>query len=462
MLKNRSVTTTNPGTGSKIPVITPDPTPTPEFSPIGQMKSNISQYVSQKKPSQMASIVSVIKSQTIQSGKPTASSISENGKAMVEANNQFAIDYYSQLANDYGSTDKNIFFSPWSISSAFALTYEGARGETAEEIQSVFHFPTTDATRRDGYSELISGLNIGRTGYTLYTANALWAEKTYPFLPDYISIANRYYDAETTNLDLGNNSEGSRQIINQWVEEKTKNKIKDLIHEGGIDLYTVLVITNAIYFKGTWVKQFDTEKTVEEDFVLDSGATVKVPMMQRTDEDAIFGYAETDTFQVLRMPYVHKKGDALSMLVLLPKDNPLEALETSLTAEGIADLNQKLSDKRVFVYFPRFALDTGYQLSGTLSDMGMPRAFIWGNADFSGMDGTRSLFIDEVFHKAFVEVNEEGTEAAAATAGTIAMGGEILPEPIPVFRADHPFLFLIQDDDTGNILFMGRVVNPAG
>jgi len=462
MHKNRSVTTINPGTGSKIPIILPGPISTPVFSSPEQINSNFFQNLSRKKPPQMPSIVSEIKSEPIQPWKPHASTISENGKAMVEANNQFAIDYYTHMVNEQGYADENIFFSPWSISSALAITYEGARGTTAEEIRSVFHFPVADDTRREGYSELISVLNTKRTGYTLYTANALWAEKTYPFLSEYISTADQYYDAETTNLDFINMPEESRQIINSWVEEKTNNRIKDLIPPGAIHRLTRLVITNAIYFKGTWVNQFAGEKTVDADFLTGSGTTVTVPMMVQTDADALYGYAETDTLQVLRMPYVHKNGDALSMLVLLPKGNTLEALETSLTAEKIADLNQALTDKRVFVYFPRFRLDTGYQLSGALSDMGMPGAFILGDADFSGMDGSRDLFIDDVFHKAFVEVNEEGTEAAAATAVTIAMGAEILLEPIPVFRADHPFLFLIQDDDTGNILFMGRMVNPAG
>ncbi len=403
------------------------------------------------------SLPAITKPEKNQTEKPSVISVSENAKAVVQANNQFGIDFFSRLASDPAQEGKNIFFSPWSISSALAITYEGARNTTADEIRSVFHFPASYDTLRKGYLELSNGLNSGNSGVTLNTANALWAEKTYPFLQDYINTADQYYGAEATNLDFVTKPEESRQIINRWVEEKTQNRIKDLIPEGGIDPSTVLAITNAIYFKGTWVKQFDTAKTVEEDFVLDSGATVKVPMMVRNDGEAEYWYMENDDLQVLGMPYTHTKGNGLSMLVLLPKGNDLEAVESSLSAQRVAELNQALTYQRVMVSFPKFKMETTYDLAGMLSDMGMPNAFQ--DVDFSGMDGTRNLFIDEVYHKAFVEVNEEGTEAAAATA--VVVNRSDAPR-VSVFRADHPFLFLIQDNDTGNILFMGRVMNPAG
>ena len=207
------------------------------------------------------------------------------------------------------------------------------------------------------------------------------------------------------------------------------------------------------------MKQFDAAKTIEDTFILDDGTTIKVPMMVRTDEDAEYWYTETDDLQVLGMPYSHKKGNRLSMLVLLPKENDLEAVEASLSAQSLASLNQSLTYQRVKVSFPRFKMETTYNLVDILSDMGMPTAF--NGADLSGMDGTMSLFIDEVYHKAFVDVNEEGTEAAAATA--VVVNRAMAPgDQVPVFHADHPFLFLIQDNDTGNILFMGRMMNPAG
>lgn len=416
------------------------------------------QYSLKDRPAQKPSISEIISSRTNRTVKQPAGPLSENVKAVVQANNQFAFDVYSCLAGDSGESGGNIFFSPWSISSSFALTYEGARGNTADEIRGVFHFPSSLDTLRKGYLELSHSLNGGDSGFTLNTANALWAEKTYSFLPDYVSNANRYYGAKTTNLDFVNNPDRSRNTINSWVEEKTKHKITDLIPEGGIDPSTVLVITNAIYFKGTWLKQFDPDKTTEEDFVLGDGTTLRVPMMTRTDKDAEYWYAETENLQVLGMPYAHNKGKGLSMLVLLPKGNDLESIETSLSAWKIEELNQALTYQRVMVSFPRFKMETTYCLSDTLSEMGMPSAFR--DADFSGMDGSRNLFIDEAYHKAYIDVNEEGTEAAAATA--VVMNRSLAPgEPVPVFRADHPFMFLIKDNDTGNILFMGRMANPG-
>ena len=389
-------------------------------------------------------------------------SVSDSSEKVVEANNRFAIDLYQQLVSDPDQTGENIFFSPWSISSALAITYEGARGTTAEEIQSVFHFPADTATRRTGFSELAGGLNRGGAGYALHTANALWAEESYPLLPSYITTARNSYSAYVTNLDFINNPEPSRQTINQWVADQTGDTIQDLLPEGSIHPLIRLVITNAIYFKGTWDKQFSEENTVEEDFRVSASQTVRVPMMRRTDANAKYWYTETDTLQVLGMPYAHKDGKELSMLVILPRDDNLVAAEQSLTAGQVSELQQALACRQVKVYFPKFRLETEYRLSDTLIQMGMPTAFGYGETDFSGMDGTKALFIDNVFHKAYVDVNEEGTEAAAATAATMMMGMEISYEPVPVFRADHPFIFLIQDSDTGNILFMGRVVNPDG
>jgi serpin B len=294
----------------------------------------------------------------------------------------------------------------------------------------------------------------------------LWAEKTYAFLPGYVSTAETYYDAPVTNLDFITSPEDSRITINDWVEDRTEQKIQDLLPPGSIDASTRLVITNAVYFKGTWVKQFDAGETHEADFVITPGVpsmatTTRVPMMQRTDPDAEFGYAETDLFQALQMPYAHESGKQLSMLVLLPKDTTLAAVEESLDSLDLSSLRDSFSTGRVDVYFPKFRLETTYSLTGTLADMGMPTAFT-DAADFSGMDGTSDLSISDVVHKAFVDVNEEGTEAAAATGVIIGATGFLPADPIPVFRADHPFLFLIVDDETGTILFMGRVINPNG
>jgi serpin B len=384
---------------------------------------------------------------------------SDAGKNVVEANNRFTFELYSNLDKDTGNSGKNIFFSPFSISTALALVYEGARGSTADQIQSVFHFPTDNASRRSEYSAVLAGLNEGNSGYTLSTANALWAEKTYSFLPEYTRVAKVYYDADTKNLDFVHQPEQSRNTINKWVADQTNDKIKDLLPAGSIDAATRLVITNAIYFKGMWVKQFEKDQTKDAPFTVAQGRSVTVRMMQRTDEDAIYNYMETSSMQVLEMPYTSKGGKALSMLVILPKGESLNSVETSLAGSGLSDLKSKLTSQRVMVYFPKFKIETQYSLSKNLQSMGMPIAFS-GNADFSGMDGTKDLAISDVVHKAFIDVNEEGTEAAAATGAVISLKAIADVNPVPVFRADHPFLFFIVDDDTGNILFMGRVTNP--
>ncbi|MFY9800630.1 MAG: serpin family protein [Methanoregula sp.] len=386
--------------------------------------------------------------------------VSGNEKNIADANNRFATDLYLQLAQDQDNAGKNIFFSPFSISTALAITYEGARGTTADEIQSVFHFPANDSERRQGFTGIITGINSGDASYTLRTANALWAEKTYPFLTDYTDTADRWYSAKTTNLDFINKPEDSRVRINQWVEEKTNNRIKDLIPAGAIDPMVRLVITNAVYFKGTWIKQFDINKTVDADFRVTSNKTTRVPMMERTDEGAIFRYADTADLQVLEMPYEHTSGKQLSMIVLLPKVNNLSSAERALDPKALPLITGKFQSQRVKVWFPKFKMETEYRLPESLTALGMPTAFSPA-ADFSGMDGTKNLFISDVIHKAFVDVNEEGTEAAAATAVIMKYSAAAPENPIPEFRADHPFLFLIQDDETGTVLFIGRVVNPA-
>jgi len=390
----------------------------------------------------------------------TVPATSETGKKVVEANNRFALDLYSVLTAE--NPNGNLFFSPWSISSALAITYEGARGSTADEIRSVLYFPEDNSTRRAGYKEITDGLFGGSSGYALENANALWAEQTYSFLPSYLATTSEYYSAHVTNLDFINSPEESRKTINQWVEGKTRNRIQDLLPPGSIDSATTLVITNAIYFKGTWASQFKKENTADADFMVTPSTTVRVPMMKRTDAEAKYWYTETDTLQVLGMPYAHQNGRELAMLVILPKDQELGAAERSLDAGKLSELRQSLVYERVMVYFPRFKLETDYRMAGTLTEMGMPSAFIPGQADFSGMDGTTNLAVSDVFHKAYVDVNEEGTEAAAATAVPMYKSMDISYEPIPLFRADHPFIFLIQDSGNGNILFMGKVMNPMG
>jgi serpin B len=383
------------------------------------------------------------------------------GESVAAANNRFASDLYTSLAKNPANAGNNLFFSPFSISSALAITGEGAKGKTQDEIFSVFHFPKNDTVRQSGFARINEGINLANTGYTLRTANALWAEKSYPFLPAFTGIARQYYSAEVTNPDFKNTPEESRATINQWVEQKTEDKIRDLLPSGSIDSLTRLVITNAVYFNGTWVRQFDAAQTKEADFRTGTGTPVKVQMMQDTSKEAEYVYAETNSVQYIELPYAHNSGKALSMIVILPKGDDLKSAEAALSINNLSALQNSSDSQRVMLYLPKFRMETEYRLPGTLSAMGMPTAFTPGAADFSGMDGTKELFISDVIHKAFIDVNEEGTEAAAATA--VVMGGAAAPGASPpIFRADHPFVFLIQDKETGTILFIGRVVNPAG
>lgn len=380
------------------------------------------------------------------------------------ANNRFASDLYMTLAKNPDNAGHNLFYSPFSISSALAITGEGAKGKTRDEIFTVFHFPGNDTVREEGFARINEGINTADTGYTLSTANALWAEKSYPFLPAFTSIARKYYSAEVMNLDFKNTPEESRATINQWVEQKTEDKIRDLLPSGSIDPLTRLVITNAVYFKGTWAEPFDPTLTKEADFRIGTGPSVKVQMMENTGSGARYPYAETDTVQYIELPYIYNSTKALSMIVILPKGDDLKPAEAVLNDNNLSALQGSAVSQRVNLYLPKFRMDTEYSLPETLSAMGMPTAFTGGAADFSGMDGTKNLYISDVIHKAFIDVNEEGTEAAAATAVVmdLAMAAPGGNPPVPEFRADHPFVFLIKDKETGTILFIGRVANPAG
>ena len=375
-------------------------------------------------------------------------------REIIEANNRFAINLYSQ----YKSEEGNIFFSPFSISTAMAMVYEGAEGKTAKEIKSVFGFPKYDNSRRNQYSNLLSDINKKDNEYALKTANALWAEQDFHFLEEYLTTVEKYYGGKTTNLDFKNEWEASRLIINNWVEDKTNDKIKDLLPEGVIDADTRLVLTNAIYFKAKWLIQFDADKTSDEYFRVNPDKSIKVPMMQPTSQKSTFNYTQNKDLQILEMPYA---GEDLSMLILLPLDDDIETLENSFTIEKLTEWKKSLRKRRVNIYIPKFKFETKYFMIYTLSNLGMPTAFT-DSADFSGMTGTNELKIDKVIHQAFIEVNEEGTEAAAATGVIMTMKSlRIQKHPTPVFRADHPFIFIIQQNETGNILFMGRVNNPT-
>ena len=371
-------------------------------------------------------------------------------KDVANANNKFAFDLYFQLDK---SESGNLFYSPYSISAALAMTYEGAKGQTADEMKSVFHFSESNILRPN-FAAIYNDINKGAKDYELKTGNALWVQQDFPFLTDYKNRVEKYFGGKAANLDFINESEKSRQTINSFIGEQTNNKIKNLIPTGFLNTMTRLVLTNAIYFKGTWQWEFDTSNTRDGDFKITPTNIVKTPMMNMDSDKASLKYADSGDLQILELPY---KGDEISMLVLLPSEN-LDAIETALTSEKLNEYKSKMKETKLdSISLPKFEFDTKYFMKDTLSALGMPTAFSK-SADFSGMTGKKDLFISFVIHQAYVKVDEKGTEAAAATAvgmQTTSIG------PRTYFRADHPFIFIIQDKDTGNILFLGRVVDPT-
>jgi len=388
-----------------------------------------------------------------------------NKNIIVKGNNKFALEIFAKLQ----STKGNLFFSPYSISTALAMVHAGARNETESQMARVLHFPVsvdqiTDSTSKSlpdrqqfasSFGNIIKDLNnrSQKGGYTLNVANALWGQKDYGFLEKFLELIETSYDGRLNEVDFVRATETARKTINAWVEKKTNDKIKNLISEGVLDSMTRLVLTNAIYFKGNWARQFEENRTKDSPFTLADSQKIDVATMNQKAE---FGYMETDTFQALDLPYVDEE---LSMVILLPnKFDALDEFEKTLTPDNLSLWLAKIHKREVVVFVPKFKMTSQFSLASVLKSMGMQDAFSSG-ADFSGINGKRDLFISAVIHKAYVEVNEEGTEAAAAT-GVVMRLTSIGPAPIPVFRADHPFLFLIRDNLSGGILFIGRVANP--
>src|SRR5271157_958384 len=372
--------------------------------------------------------------------------------SIVEGNSQFAVDLYGKLRNQPG----NLFFSPSSISTALAMTYAGARGETAEQMARVLHFPAPQDKLPEAFAALHTALRpvAEKPGYRLHVANRLWGQQGYHFLPDFLAVTRDFYHAELAQVDFSGQTELARETINQWVEKQTQEKIKDLVPCGAIKPLTRLVLTNAIYFKGDWTRPFPKAATRDELFHLSSDQTTTSPLMHKTDD---FKFAAVDGLKALELPYGN--GD-LATIVLLPDAiDGLGALEQKLSPESLTRWTSGLQKRKVQVFLPRFKLTSEFSLSTVLAAMGMPLAFD-DRADFTGMSTEKYLYISAVLHKAFVDVNEEGTEAAAATGVVVTARAMMRPQEPALFRADHPFLFLIVDNRTKSILFLGRVINP--
>ena len=377
-------------------------------------------------------------------------------KAAVAGNSKFAFELYAKLKDDprVKKDGGNLFFSPYSISTALAMTYAGARGRTEKQMADVLHFSLPQERLHPAFGALEKQLNTGgKEGrYQLSVANALWGQRGYSFLMGFVDLIEENYGAGIRQADFVNETEKARGKINGWVERMTNDKIKDLIKPGVLNALTRLVLTNAIYFKGDWAIQFDKKDTRDAPFTVSPDKKVSVPLMYLKEN---FKYFANRKLQILELPY---KAEDLSMIVLLPRRiDGLAELEQSLTLENLNTWLKGLRKQEVIVYLPKFKITWGvFELKDILKAMGMKDAFS-GKADFSAMTGRRDLFISNVLHKAFVEVNEEGTEAAAATAVIME---KVAMSIKPVFRADHPFVFIIKDNRSGSILFMGRVSNP--
>jgi len=376
-----------------------------------------------------------------------------------DGNSVFAFDLYHAVLEkeDIG----NFFYSPYSISLALAMTYAGARGETAQQMVDTLHFILPDDKLHPVFNKLdmeLASRGEGAAGkdgeeFRLNIVNAIWGQRDYPFLTEFLDVLAENYGAGLRTLDFYTDPEGSRQIINQWVSRETEERIKDLLAKGDIVPDTVLVLTNAIYFNGAWLHPFEESLTQEGVFHLLDNGTVMVPMMRQTES---FGYTEGENYQAVELLY---DGGELSMVILLPREEEFESFEAELGAQGTTNILDHLSRTSVVLTMPKFNYESKVYLKEILSEMGMPVAFTT-RADFSGIAGPqRNLWIDNVIHQSFVDVDEAGTEAAAATA--VVMVESAMPEEPVEVTIDCPFVFLIRDIETNSILFVGRVLDPS-
>ncbi len=374
-------------------------------------------------------------------------------ETLVSGNHALAVDLYQELDTD----DSNLLMSPLSIRMAFGLLQAGARGETATEIATVLHYGLEGDALHAAFNALDLALasrndagDADNDPVALRTANAFWGQTGYDWNPDYLDTIALNYGAGVETLDYNTDPDGARETINTWVEDATEDRIVDLLPDGSIDSSTVAVLTNALYLKAPWASPFLPQLTAAGDFNAPTG-TVTAEFMNQMEA---FGYVDGDGYEALEMTY---RQDELSMVFVLPDEGTFDAFEDALTYDSFSNIADALETKLGNVAIPKFEFETNFALGQALQALGMDTAFI--SADLSGMIDNGSLFIDEVYHKTFIAVDERGTEAAAATA--IVVGETSVPTPEFDFRADRPFMFFIQDRATGTVLFLGRVMDPS-
>lgn len=379
-------------------------------------------------------------------------------RLLAQANAAFALDLYAALRSRPG----NLFFSPHSIAQALAMTYAGAAGETERQMREVLHYDLLADRVHPAWNALDLALAsraadlAGKqgTGFSLHTANALWGQAGHEFRPEFLDTLAAHHDAGMRLVDYVAAAEEARRTINSWVTEETEGRIEHLIPEGALSEITRLVLTNAIYFNASWEEPFRYDKTSDGKFFTLDGEEVWVSMMRR---QGYYRYAHSAGYRAIDIPYI---GGDLAMTVIVPDAGRFEAFQAGFDADQWQAIAASLdSDVQVELALPKFRCESEFSLSEALQGIGMTDAFAYGPANFSGMDGTRDLFISVVVHKAFVDVNEEGTEAAGATAVAMAAGGVPL-QPVNM-TIDRPFIYLIRDRVTGAVLFIGRVLNPV-
>ena len=388
--------------------------------------------------------------------------------------NRFAFRLFQQLCEE--QPDGNLFLSPSSVGTALAMTHLGANGKTEEELASLLGYSMPEEKRRKAFRELTETTRTG--GVEFRSANRLWGQDSYDFLDDFLHATQEDFGAALGRVDFVNDTERARREINNWAEEQTSGRIKDLVPTGCLDPMTRLVLTNAVYFLGTWQEPFEKDETREADFFRADGTSVSVPTMHQAGQ---FSFGESDSVKVLQLPYQaygvdiqgsqegdmsfalpdEEGGSDFAMEVLLPPSSSnLNDVANLLASDGLHGL-PSYDYRKVYVYLPKFRVESTFLLGRALSALGLDTAFSVEHADFSSMsDNPEGLFISEIAHKAFVDVNEEGTEAAAATAIFMAGAGCVEPPPPVEFKADHPFIFLIRDTDTGLVHFIGRLEEP--
>ncbi|KAK6194762.1 hypothetical protein SNE40_000328 [Patella caerulea] len=371
-------------------------------------------------------------------------------ESMAQSIMKFGLDILRTIA--FSKPTENIFVSPFSIQTAMAMLHLGTRNNSKAEVEKVLYFDFDSI--HGSLGEYLQILNQKESSYVLSSANRVFINNKYKFLEEYLQTLQATYKAEAQTCDFITNAEGEKDKINKWVEGETNSKIKDLVPSGMLNPLTVMVLVNAIYFKGNWENQFEVEDTQSEEFYVDSSSYVEVPMMKMKRKFK-FGQSDDLGCSILELPYVKKD---LSMVLLLPQQiDGVTSLVNNLTPSKLNKLMKEMTEVKVDIALPKFKLEADLNLKEVLINLGLSDIFDGRKADLSGIDGTRELYVSDAFHKAFIEVNEEGTEAAAATAVVKMKRKRVIPK---IFRAYHPFIFFIKDNKSGMILFWGKLQNP--